>query len=493
MIYLKLIFLKKIRIHIIITSIVFFLSCQSNIKDREERRKPFNILFIVIDDLNDWVSPLGGNDQVITPNIDRLVKEGMLFKSAYCPSSLSNPSRVAIMTGVAPYKSGVYYNPQHFRTSEVLGNSLTIPQYLRKYGYYCAGAGKIFHNKWPDPVSWDEYWPGKKNHMPKDPMPEKSNLNGLSMKAGFDWGPLNVNTEEMGDMQSVKWIIEQLNKTHDKPFFLACGIYRPHLPWYVPKEFYDLYPIEDVKIPKVLPNDLSDVPDFAKGLARGYGDIMDRSTIDRSIKGHNQILVENNHVKEAIQGYLASISFADYCLGKLIEGLKQSQYNANTMVILLSDNGFHLGEKEHWCKETLWEEATRTLFFMKVPGITTENSVTEWPVSLLDIYPTLIELCFLPKKDSLDGNSLVKLLKNPSKKWNKPVLTTYGYKNHTIRSKEFRYIKYRDGSQELYDLVKDPNEWFNLADRAEYSNIIKDFKRFIPKENEAPIPYKIPY
>ncbi|MDX9880470.1 MAG: sulfatase [Prolixibacteraceae bacterium] len=472
---------------------IIFWSCNSNRKNESEGGKPFNILFISIDDLNDWVSPLGGNVQVLTPNMDEFVKEGMLFKNAYCTSPLCNPSRVSIMTGVTPHKSGIYYNPQNMRKSEVLNSSLTIPQYFRNYGYYCAGAGKIFHNKWPDPVSWDNYWPGKKNHMPKDLKPENPNANGLFLPRSMDWAPLNVKCDSMGDMRSVNWILKQLDNTYDKPFFLACGIYRPHLPWYVPKEFFDLYPIEQIILPETINDDLSDVPDFAKILARGFGDPMDRSTQEMPIKTDHEIILENDAYKEAIQGYLASISFADHCLGILIKGLRESPYYNNTLVILWSDHGFHLGEKEKWCKETLWEEATRSLFFIRAPGITSGGSFTEWPVSLLDIYPTLIDLCSLPKKENLDGNSLVELLKNPSVKWDKPVLTTYGYKNHTIRSKEFRYIKYRDGSKELYNHINDSNEWYNLADQKEYLNVIEDFERLLPKEDMEPVPYTIPH
>jgi arylsulfatase A-like enzyme len=447
-----------------------------------------NVLFISIDDLNDWVGPLEGHNQVKTPYLDKIVKEGMLFKNAYCASPLCSPSRAALMTGVLPTSSGIYYNKQNWRESPELKNALTIPQYFREFGYYTAGAGKIFHNKWPDPVSWDNYWPGKTKHMPKDPVPDH-NLNGIPNTGNFDWGPLNVPVDSMGDFKSVNWVIGELKKEHKKPFFLACGIYKPHLPWHVPQEFFDMYADVDINIPDTIKDDLHDVPAFAKGLARGFGDILDKNTPDRSTPSDHSIIQKHKAWEEATIGYMASVSFADFCVGKLIEGLKESGYYDNTIIVLWSDHGYHLGEKEHWRKETLWEEATKNVLFIKAPGITGKNTFSDWPVSLMDIYPTLTDICGLPPQKANEGNNLKELLLNPEMDWDKPVVTTYGYKNHAVRSKRYKYIQYRDGSEELYDHLVDPNEWHNLAGLTEYREVIHNHKQYIPRINKEPINY----
>jgi arylsulfatase A-like enzyme len=465
-------------------------SCNNSEPKKKDKSVPLNVLFISIDDLNDWIAPLGGTNQVKTPHLDRLMKEGMLFKKAYCASSLCNPSRAALMTGVIPSKSGIYYNRHDWRDSDLLKNALTIPQYFSKHGYYAAGAGKIYHNKWPDPDSWDDYWPGKIEHMPRDPKPSTDKrLNEVPGAGYLDWAPLEVETNAMGDAKSVSYIIEQLNKKHDKPFFLACGIYKPHLPWHVPQEFFDLYPLDKIEIPEIIPNDLDDVSEFARGLSSGFGDIMDINTPDRSVPGDHQKILENDVWKDAVRGYLASVSFADYCVGQLIDGLMNSDYKDNTVIVLWSDHGYHLGEKGHWRKETLWEEATRNILFIKAPGITQKSSSTDWPVSLMDVYPTMIDICSLPTKEGLDGNSLIDLLINPAMDWDKPVLTTYGFKNHSIRSKDYRYIQYRDGSEEFYNHVTDPNEWKNLIHSNEYKAQIEKLKNYIPSTNQELVPY----
>jgi arylsulfatase A-like enzyme len=479
-------------------SIILILICLwcfaagcGNSKQVDSNTNRPNVLFISIDDLNDWLSPLGGNPQVITPNFDQLANEGMLFTNAHCASSLCNPSRAAVMTGIIPSRSGIYYNLHHWRDSELLKDALTIPQYFQKHGYFAAGAGKIYHNKWPDPESWDEYWPDKINHMPRDPMPDTiRKLSNVKGAGHFGWAPLENDLSEMGDVQTVNWIKSQLKKEHDKPFFLACGIYKPHLPWYLPREFFEMYPIEDIQVPELNFNDLDDVPEFARGLAHGFGDIMDVNTLDRSIPSDHEMIQERDLWKEAYQGYLASISFADHCLGTLIEALKESGHYDHTIIILWSDHGYHMGEKEHWRKETLWEEATRSVLLIRAPGLTSKTSKSDWPVSLMDIYPTLLELCNLPEKQGLDGNSLVDLLEDPLMKWDKPVLITYGFRNHAIRSKNYRYIKYRDGSEELYDHSKDPNEWTNLADSPDYEDIREYLRGYMPAENKEPVPIR---
>ena len=427
-----------------------------------------NVLFIAVDDLNDWIEPLGGHPQAITPNITRLAKRGMLFTHAYCAAPACNPSRVALMTGIRPSSSGIYHNPQPWRLA--LPNAVTIPQHFMKHGYLALGSGKIYHGAFPDPASWDTFFPAKNKQRPGDPVPAKRPMNGIPQTAHFDWGPLKVSDQQMGDTQVVDWVIQQLDKKHDKPFFLACGIYRPHLPWYVPQKYFDKFPLEEIQLPQTIKNDLKDIPPAGIKMARPTGD-------------HAKVL-KHQQWEKAVQGYLASIWYADTQLGRLLDALDQSQYAKTTTIVFWTDHGWHLGEKEHWRKFALWEEATRTPLIIVAPDVK-PNSKCDTPVSLLDIYPTLIELCGLKSHAALEGKSLVPLLQNPTNHWEQPALTTHGRNNHALRSKQYRYIRYADGSEELYDHTHDPLEGTNLASDATYKKVKASFQKWLPEKNVA--------
>jgi len=433
------------------------------------RTKQPNVLFIAIDDLNDWVGCLGGHPQTITPNIDRLANRGVLFENAFCAAPACNPSRAALMTGIRPSTSGVYLNSQPWRQSPVLKNAVTIPQYFMAHGYQAMGSGKIYHGRFPDPPSWQQYWPSQKKNKPNDPMPLHLPLNGIPNTRHFDWGIVDVKPEEMGDWKVADWVINQLRQKHNKPFFLACGFFRPHLPWYVPKKYFDMHPLNEIILPDVKEDDLNDVPEAGKKMAKPWGD-------------HANV-IKYHQWRKAVQAYLASISFVDEMVGRVIDALDQSEYKDNTIIVLWSDHGWHLGEKLHWRKFALWEEATHNVLMFVAPGTTLSGGRCSWPVSLLDIYPTLIDLCHLEPKKELQGNSLLPLLKNPETEWDKPVLTTYGRNNHSIRSRRWRYIRYADASEELYDREKDPLEWTNLATKPDYANIKADLARWLPKVN----------
>ncbi len=222
--------------------IILLFGCQA-----KETTYP-NVLFICIDDLNDWTGFMGGHPQAITPRLDQLASESVVFSRAFCPAPACNPSRASIMTGIRPSTSGVYHNPHPWRKSPVLKDILTIPQYFRKHGYVAKGSGKTYHGSFPDSASWDEYWPSLTQQKPPDPMPENRPLNGIPNTRHFDWGPVDATKEEMGDWQVADWVIDQLGKEHDKPFFLACGFFRPHLPWYVPQEYFDKFPLESIML-----------------------------------------------------------------------------------------------------------------------------------------------------------------------------------------------------------------------------------------------------
>jgi len=448
------------------------LSCTSF--PQPDSKGKYNVLFIAIDDLNDWVGCLGGHPDVKTPNLDKLASRGVNFTNAFCSAPACNPSRVSLMTGILPSTSGVYLNSQPWRP--VLSTAVTIPQHFMAHGYYALGSGKIFHGPFPDPASWDDYWPAKNKQKPDDPAPaaEAMPLNGIPRTAHFDWGPLDVPNEEMGDWKVADWVIKQIQKDRDKPFFLGCGFYRPHLPWYVPQKYFDMYPLDEITLPNVNENDLDDVPQAGINMARPQGD-------------HTKV-TNYKQWRKAVQGYLASISFTDDCVGRVIDALDESPYRDNTIIVLWSDHGWHLGEKLHWRKFALWEEATHNVLMFVAPGVTKTGRVCEAPVSLVDIYPTLIDLCGLKPKIELQGQSLLPLLKNPGSVRKKPALTTHGRNNHTIRSKRWRYIRYADGSEELYDHNKDPLEWTNLAGDSKYSKIKKELSVWLPNVNVPDAP-----
>lgn len=434
---------------------------------------PRNVLFIAIDDLNDWIGCLGGHPNVKTPNLDRLAARGVLFTKAYCAAPLCNPSRAALMTGLRPSTTGVYTNTQPFRRSPAR-DAVTLPQYFRAHGYRAIGSGKIFHDAFPDPASWDEYWPALNRQRPQDPVPAKRPLNGIPNTAQFDWGPLPNRDDEMGDDQVVNYVAAQLGKKHDRPFFLACGIFKPHLPWYVPQKYFDLYPLEQIALPNVKDDDLDDIPPMGRKMARPEGD-------------HRKVL-EYRQYRKAVQAYLAVISFADARIGRLLEALDASPYRENTTIVLWSDHGWHLGEKLHWRKFALWEEATHNVLMMVAPGVTRPGGRCARPVSLMDIYPTLVELHGLPAKPGLEGVSLMPLLKNPSASWDRPAVTTYGRNNHSVRSDRYRYIRYADGAEELYDHFEDELEWNNLAADPRYATVKRELARWLPHVNAPDAP-----
>ena len=286
---------------------------------------------------------------------------------------------------------------------------------------------------------------------------------------------MDASKEEMGDWQVVDWVIDQLGKEYDKPFFLACGFFRPHLPWYVLQEYFDRFPLEGVSPPVVEENDTSDIPLAGKKLIK-FRD-------HENVKKYDQW-------SRAVQGYLASGNFVDEFVGKVVDALEQSEFQDNTIIILWPDHGWNLGEKQHWRKFALWENTTRTLFMVKAPGIPGNGSVCSSPVNLLDVYSTLVELCGLPPNPKNEGSSMVPLLESPEQAREVASVTTYGKDKHAVRLRNWRYIQYNDGSEELYNLEDDPNEWKNLAQDADFEDIIREMTKYLPEINAEPIPRK---
>jgi arylsulfatase A-like enzyme len=436
-----------------------------------------NILFIAIDDLNDWVGCLGGHPQTITPNLDRLAASGVLFRNAYCPAASCNPSRSAIFSGMPPHRSGLYQNMQKMR--EVMPQAELLPRYFSNHGYWSAGSGKMLHYV-IDPQSWDDYFPdkAKDNPFPRTFNPEKRPVN-LPRAGGWqyvetDWAALDVTDEEFGgDWLVTRWIGEQLAKQHEKPFFLACGIYRPHEPWFVPQKYFEPFPLENIQLPPgYKEGDLDDVPPTGQRIARNR------------YFAHIQ---EQKQWKHGIQAYLASIHYADAMLGRVLDQLEKSPERNNTIVVLWSDHGWHLGEKEHWQKFTGWRACARVPLMIRVPeGVpgllqgTSPASVCDRPVSLVDLFGTLTDLCGLPPKADISNRSLVPLLRDPTTEWSHAAITHLDNpQNYAISTERFRYIHYVGDEEELYDIETDPHEWTNLAARPEHTARLVEMRSLV--------------
>lgn len=465
-------------------------TCFPNLNPGDEEPNRPNVLFLSVDDMKDWIGCLNGYEGTVrTPNIDALASSGVLFEKAYCPSPKCAPSRAAVMTGLMPSSTGIYDNGHWWYPN--LPGVVTIPAHFRNHGYHVVGAGKILHHTAGNhpPNQWDEFQPirfrddpwfrGSKLNYPWSEVEKNppgfpfSGVLGLGHEN--DWGSIPRDEEEYDDHKSVDFAVSYLKKDHNKPFFLACGLFRPHLPWYVPKEYFDLYPLDKVQLPKVLEKDLDDIPSQGRKLAQARQ--KDYLTIKKNLKYRN-----------AVQAYLASMSFADAQIGRVIQALKESPYAQNTIIVLWSDHGWHLGEKGHWHKSTLWEESTRVPFIISGPKIRTSRY--RLPVSLIDIFPTLNDVCSLTQKTELDGVSLKPILDGDAGIIHRPVVIEYQYQNAAVRMKHHRLISYKDGGVELYDHSYDPHEWNNLAKSPQAKVLIDALKTYIKRDWEKPKPTK---
>ena len=431
-----------------------------------EAKQP-NVLFIAIDDLNHWVGHLGRNPQTRTPNIDRLAKLGVTFTRAYCAAPVCNPSRAALMSGRRPGETGVYDNGQDWKTAIPKEQTLTT-QFL-KAGYNVFGAGKIYHSSDHRDGEWTEY-ADRDGGEPKR-FAKTAKNDGVG---GIKFAPLDCEDKDMPDYRIASYGIEQLGKKHDKPFFLAVGLHKPHMPWNVPQKYYDLHPLDKIELPPYREDDLSDVPSGGRKMAKPEGD-------------HAQMLASGRW-KEAVQGYLAAISFCDAQIGRLLDAYEKSPHRANTVICFWGDHGWHLGEKHHWRKFALWEESTRAPFIWVVPGVTQPGGRCDRPVDFMGIYPTLCHLAGLPVPAHAKGADLRPLLRDPQAKWDLPGITTFHLNNHGVRTAQFRYIRYADGGEELYDHAKDEYEWTNLANNPAYAAQKAELAKLLPSDNVAERP-----
>ena len=443
---------------------------------RVESAETMNVLFLVADDLNSWLLEDADrySGKVIAPNLQALAESGVNFRRAYTASPVCSPSRTAFFSGVSPWHSGHYHNALQVNQSEPLKDALSLAGLFKKAGYSTAGYGKITHG-WDQKEHWDE----KQGHK-RDPAPPGAPLTPVG-RGEQDWGPIHLAEEDMNDTGNVDAAIQQLRKKHDKPFFIACGLFNPHMPWYVPQKYFDMFPLDEVTTPKLLANDLEDVPPLGVELTSGKSRFVDS-------------VLEHGLHEEGVQAYLATTAYVDAQLGRVLAALDQSPHKNNTIVVFLTDHGFHLGEKNHWQKATLWEEATHCLLMFRAPGVTSPGGVSERFVSLQDIYPTLAELCDLELHAGVDGRSLVPLLKDPNAKWDSTAITCLSDKKSpdqgyiTLRNEQGRYIRYGNGQEEFYDTSVDPREWTNQIGNSKYKSIINGMKNSIQAASEMAKP-----
>lgn len=434
-----------------------------------------NFLFIAIDDLNDWVGCLGGHPQAKTPHMDALAKRGTLFVNAHIQSPLCNPSRSSMLTGLRPSTTGIYGLAPGIRDVEALKNHVTLPQTFTGAGYHTFTCGKIYHDGSIKPKDqprefqkWGERGP--------PPLPPVKFVNTPNPMRAVDWGIFPERDEDQGDWKIATAAVEAIRSApEDRPFFIAAGFRYPHVPCFASQKWFDLYPEDTLRLAPVKEDDRADTPLFSWFL---------HWTLPEP---RLSWLRENNQWKNLTRSYLACTSFMDSQIGRVCAALKDSGREKDTIVVLWSDHGWHIGEKLISGKNSLWDRSTRVPLIFAGPGITAAQRCAR-PAELLDVFPTLLELAGFPPRPDLEGHSLVPQLKdaNAPREW--PAITTHNHDNHGIRTEKWRYIRYADGSDELYDMENDPNEWTNLADDPRHAAIVADLARWLPKSSKKPAP-----
>ena len=457
-----------------------------------------NVLFIAVDDLNDWIGCMQGHAQARTPNMDRLAARGVLFTNAHCAAPACNPSRAAVFTGLMPQRTGVWSN-QSGRIQTLRPDVQHLPMTFARAGYKTLGTGKLLHSN--SKGLFDEYFSAEQRWSPltkkavaytDKELPSKGTdnprhvtkdsrgqeivlpLNGMPSdrkpkdKAGesFDWGPFDVPDSDFGDTKITDWAIDQIKQVRDKPLFLSVGYYRPHIPLWAPTRFFDRFVNTPGQLPQVKEDDLGDLSPIAK-----------RWAVEPVTAGRHATVVRHGQWRAAVEAYLACVTYVDHEIGRLLDTVDKSPMGDNTVIVLWSDHGWHLGEKQHWGKWTGWERSTRVPLIIVPPQRQSDRFVAgsrcDQPVGLIDLYPTLVDLCEVPGPDQLDGQSLVSRLREPSRSTGRGVVTMFDPGNVSVRTGQWRFIRYADGAEELYDLRQDPQEWNNLADSIDHAETKK--------------------
>lgn len=465
----------------------------AGVLNAEISSKP-NVLFLAVDDMNDWIGCLAGTNpgegpRAITPNLDKLAARGVNFTNAHTAGVFCAPSRAAIFSGQFATTTGCYESANYFVNRPEIESLQTS---FAKAGYTTLGAGKLYHHPVGaiDQRGWTEFFlrtqRQRENGWAMDswsegtpfpvPFPASPYNEGEEITGGLflEWAGLpNEQEEAMADTMRVNWAVEQLRKKHDKPFFLACGIYAPHYPNYCPQKYFDLYDPAEIELPVYKADDLADLPPK----------IEKAKTNRLKIR---QKLEDLGALKDAIHGYLANVSYADAMMGRVLDALEASPYADNTIVVLWSDHGYHLGEK-NWGKHTLWERTSNVPFIWAGPGVA-EGVKTDVTASLIDMYPTFVELCGLPKPhQSLEGESLAATLADPAAAEDRNVFLPHVTPGEfAVINRDWRYIRYGEDGEELYDVQADPHEWNNLAEHPEHAARMAEMRAFAPETFAEP-------
>lgn len=434
-----------------------------------------NVLMIVIDDLNDWVGYLGDHPQVKTPCMDALARSGTAFMNAHAQAPLCNPSRTSVLSGLRPSTTGIYGLAPGPRQSPALRDWTMLPQYFAQHGYFTACFGKVYHDgAIPAADKAKEF--SVFGAAPGMPLPKEKFVTMPEPMRAVDWGIYPPDDQASCDWKIADLGIAQLAAApKDRPFFLAVGFRLPHLPIFASQKWFDLYPEATLELPPVFARDRDDTPRFSWYLHW----LLPEPRLNW--------LEKNHQWKPLVRSYLAGTSFMDSQIGRLLDALKASGQATNTIIVLWSDQGWHLGEKLITGKNSLWERSTHVPLIFAGPGVA-KQTPSRKPAELLDIYPTLISLCDLPARDGLEGHSLVTQLRDASAAREWPAITTANAGNTTVRTTRWRYIRYADQSEELYDERTDPNEWTNLAADMHYADIKARLVKSLPAHYAAPAP-----
>ena len=437
-----------------------------------------DLVFIVVDDLNDWIGVMGGHPQSKTPNLDALAARGVLFTNAHCNAPQCGPSRTSFLHGLYPKSTGRYFNstrrPAFFGDQPMQGvtskntskNPVIFHRHFKQNGYRVVSGGKVAHgNSAKLKGQVDEYL-----NRPQDVRgnftDEKANLWG-------EGGPHNHADEKTGDYKVAQWAIKEWKKVSEKPLLMSIGFYRPHRPFNAPKAYFEKFPLESIQLPQVRADDLDDLPPYGKALARSnaHKDLFKPRTV------HEQILHLGGEKewKYMVQSYLACINYVDAQIGRLLDELKDNPRKRDTVIVLTSDHGWNLGEKTHWCKAALWRNTTRVPFMVVLPEVSKPGLRNNQPISHVDIYPSLCDFAGIPKPGHLEGRSILPLLEDQAST-REAVFLSYGPENTAVQSERYRYLRYEDGSEELYDHKKDPHEWTNQSKNPKYQVITKKMR-----------------
>jgi len=438
-----------------------------------------DVVLIVVDDLNDWVGSLNGHPQSLTPNMDSLAGQGMLFTNAHANAPQCYPSRQSFLSGRYPKSTGIYFNqtirppffgtqPMEGKTSNSEHEAIFIHRHFLNNDYRVVSGGKITNFSRPDP-DLDSYLPVQMSPS------EDSTFTNDRRNLWGDGGPQALKDEETGDFKVAEWAINEWNTPSDKPLFMSVGFYRPHRPQNVPEKYFDRFPTEETTLP-ALPDgdDWEDMPPYARALARSHAH---KEFHEGGFSDHEKILKMGGEEewKYMVGAYLANVNYVDAQIGLLLEALSENPRDRETVIVLTSDHGWNLGEKNHWAKAAIWYNTTHVPFIVVAPGITTAGTSNGQPISLVDIYPTLTELAGLETPVHVEGRSLIPLIEDADRK--RPyAFLSYGPENTAVQTESMRYIRYEDGSEELYDHADDPNEWTNLAGHNEYRRIKESLK-----------------